>query len=244
MLPSVAELQERLNQLREEVGQFSGGRPARIIAVTKTFPDDLWQTCLSAGLRNLGENKVQEGLRKRELLRESGTEPADLELHHIGPLQSNKARYLPGNYEWAHGLASRGALKELNKRVAKVGGHLKILLQANISGEESKHGFSPAEIRQIATEIEEGAWPALDFRGLMTMGIFGAGEEANRKVFAACRELLEDCRRKLGNSDQPERAQDFQELSMGMSGDYGWALAEGATMIRVGTKLFGPRDYP
>lgn len=199
-----------------------GGRDAaavRVIAVTKTHPVEVVQACIDAGIRDIGENRVQELEQKAPELH------GDRELHLVGHLQTNKvAKALP-LVQWIHSLDSLRLLEAIERRAA--GRRVKALVEVNTSGEASKSGCSPGECRALCEAVSRSS--AVEFRGLMTVGPLTGGEAAARGSFRRLRELGESC------ADLAP----VIELSMGMSGDFEWAVEEGATMVRIGTLLLG-----
>ncbi len=225
---------ERLHILRAEIRDLahqSGRSPndVRLIAVSKTHPAAAITAALSAGQIAFGENKVQEALEKIEAL----TNPRP-EWHLIGHLQRNKVRFCPKNFDWVHSIDSTALLERLEQRCAQEQTHLNILLQANLSEEPSKSGFSNwDQLREAAAVANHCQW--LRWRGLMTMAAARATEKVSRNIFATLRTWLERLQQ-----DFPDAQ--LTELSMGMSGDYRAAIAEGATMVRIGSAIFGERD--
>ncbi|HUJ73483.1 MAG TPA: YggS family pyridoxal phosphate-dependent enzyme [bacterium] len=208
-----------------------GGRDpgsVRLIAVSKTQPAAAVLEAHQAGQVDFGENRVQEALDKMAGL------PATLAWHLIGHLQTNKARLVPGAFACVHSLDSERLARELERHAAARGLRVPVLLQINLSGEASKSGLaSPEEARVLLAQLHD--LPHLQPIGLMTIPDPAFDEPRTRALFARLRELLEALRRQEGIG--PE----FRELSMGMSHDYAWAIEEGATLVRVGSAIFGPR---
>jgi pyridoxal phosphate enzyme (YggS family) len=202
----------------------SGRDPAsvRVIAVTKSFPAETCAAAVQAGLTDLGENRVQEGTAKAAALARAGVRPV---WHLIGHLQSNKVRAALGAFAVIHSIDSVELATALSRRAERP---VEVLLEVNVGGEPSKFGFSPEETPDASRAI--AALPSLLVRGLMTVAPQAEDAEAVRPVFRRLRALAEE----LG----------LPELSMGMSGDYEVAVEEGATMVRVGSALFGPRPAP
>ena len=229
-------LKERLTELSAELAELAteaGRSPEEIklIAVSKTHPSELIAEAFQAGQVRFGENRVQEASEKIERLQNPG-----IEWHLIGHLQKNKARFCPGRFDWIHSVDSQELLELLEKQCALQSQPIQILLQANLSQEDSKSGVSDYDNLCRLLEKTQGCqW--LHCRGLMTMA--AATDDANniRKTFSQLRTWLE----KLSNEFTLTT---FTELSMGMSSDYRIAIAEGATMIRLGTTLFGERNKP
>lgn len=197
--------------------------PVRIVAVTKSHGRDAVAAALRAGLTAVGENRVQEALEKQV------GSPAGVEWHLIGTLQRNKARHAAGRFALIHSVDRADLADELARRVAP-GERQAVLLQVNCSGEPQKGGVEPDQLSGLL-EVA-AAHPALDVRGLMTMAAFDADEPAQRYTFA----MLRGLRERAETSGYP-----LPELSMGMSHDFVAAVSEGATMVRLGTVLFGER---
>ena len=229
-------LKERLTELSAELAELAteaGRSPEEIklIAVSKTHPSELIAEAFQAGQVRFGENRVQEASEKIERLQNPG-----IEWHLIGHLQKNKARFCPGRFDWIHSVDSQELLELLEKQCALQSQPIQILLQANLSQEDSKSGVSDYDNLCRLLEKTQGCqW--LHCRGLMTMA--AATDDANkiRKTFSQLRTWLEKLRNEFTLTT-------FTELSMGMSSDYRIAIAEGATMVRLGTALFGERNKP
>ena len=223
------DLPSRLAQVRETIraAQAKGGwtHPVRIVAVTKTHGPEAVQAALDAGLTLMGENKVQEALQKQE-----ATHHLPVEWHLIGSLQRNKVRQIIGHFALIHSIDRLELAEEFQKRVP-AGSKQAILLQVNCSGEPQKGGVEPEACIGLLDEIRK--LDRLDVQGLMTMAEFTDQESVQRRAFARLRELR-DAGRKAGHP--------LSELSMGMSGDHRVAIEEGATLLRLGTLLFGPRE--
>jgi pyridoxal phosphate enzyme (YggS family) len=229
-------LKERLTELSAELAELAteaGRSPEEIklIAVSKTHPSELIAEAFQAGQVRFGENRVQEASEKIERLQNPG-----IEWHLIGHLQKNKARFCPGRFDWIHSVDSQELLELLEKQCALQSQPIQILLQANLSQEDSKSGVSDYDnLCRLLEKAQDCQW--LSCRGLMTMA--AATDDANeiRRTFAQLRTWLEKLRNEFTLTT-------FTELSMGMSSDYRIAIAEGATMIRLGTALFGERAKP
>ncbi|MGA0929581.1 MAG: YggS family pyridoxal phosphate-dependent enzyme [bacterium] len=229
-------LKERLTELSAELAELAteaGRSPEEIklIAVSKTHPSELIAEAFQAGQVRFGENRVQEASEKIERLQNPG-----IEWHLIGHLQKNKARFCPGRFDWIHSVDSQELLELLEKQCALQSQPIQILLQANLSQENSKSGVSDYDnLCRLLEKAQDCQW--LSCRGLMTMA--AATDDANeiRRTFAQLRTWLEKLRNEFTLTT-------FTELSMGMSSDYRIAIAEGATMIRLGTALFGERAKP
>jgi pyridoxal phosphate enzyme (YggS family) len=194
-----------------------------VIAVTKTVGVEDIRLALNAGVGDLGENRVQEFIGKYGLF-------PDVRWHFIGTLQTNKAKDVVGRAHLIHSVDSCRLIDEIAHRARLAGVEQQVLLQVNVSGEESKHGFAPHEVREALVEASHQAGVVV--RGLMTMAPFGRAEDA-RWVFRELRELRDSLR------EMPLNGVELDELSMGMSNDYCVAVEEGATLVRVGRAIFG-----
>jgi pyridoxal phosphate enzyme (YggS family) len=220
----------RIVHERAEAAAVRAGRsPADllVLAISKTKPVDLIEEAAQAGQIHFGENRIQESRDKIPQLREG------LVWHMVGHLQSNKAKYCPDLFEWIHSIDSVPLALEVARRYREKGKVCKALVQVSVSGEQVKNGCEPAETGEILTALlnEEGTEPA----GLMTMPPFDPDPEASRRWFRALRQLRDD----LAGQGFPAGA--LKELSMGMTGDFEVAIEEGATIVRVGTAIFGAR---
>lgn len=200
-----------------------------LVAVSKTKPVEMLREAYEAGARDFGENKVQEIMDKYDKL------PADIRWHMIGHLQTNKVKYIADKVFMIHSLDSEKLAKEISKQALKAGRTIPVLIEVNIAGEDSKFGVSPAECEQLIRAIH--TLPGIRINGLMTVPPFVKNAEDNRQYFRALKQLSVDIMQK--NIDNV--CMDF--LSMGMSGDYTVAIEEGANLVRVGTNIFGERDY-
>ena len=181
------------------------------------------------GIRDFGENKVQELVDKYDML------PGDIRWHLIGHLQTNKVKYIVDKAYLIHSVDSVKLAKEISKEASKRSLTVNILIEVNVSGEESKFGVSPDKLLETTEEI--AALPAINIKGLMTVAPYVVDSEQNRGIFAQMMKFTVDIMQK--NIDNV--SMDF--ISMGMSGDYEVAIEEGATYIRVGTSIFGERNY-
>ncbi len=208
-------------------------RTVRLLAVSKTVEAPKVAACWQLGVDGLGENRVQELLSKKAQL------PPAAKWHLIGHLQTNKARQIIGEVELIHSLESLRLAEELEKRAAAAGLTVHCLLEVNVAGEESKFGLAPAEVWDLAAEIAQDM-PHIALDGLMTVAPNAPAAEV-RPVFAELRELRDEIRRKAEKFALNRL--NMQELSMGMSNDYKIAVEEGATIVRVGSRIFGGRVY-
>ena len=224
-------LRENLPRVQERIAaaQARSGRSAAvtIVAVTKTHPAEAARAALAAGLRAIGENRVQELAEKVEAVGRAAAE-----WHLIGHLQRNKVRRALPLFDMIESVDSYRLAQELSAEAERAGQDVESLVEVNISGEESKSGFSPEELLDAAAAV--GQLPRLRVRGLMTIGPLTEDRAAIRAAFVRMRGLFEACAR-----DVP--AFDARWLSMGMSGDFEVAVEEGSTMVRLGTILFGER---
>jgi hypothetical protein len=225
-----AALPERLAHVRAEIARrqaLAGGTgPVTIVAVTKGFGLDAVDAALAAGLADVGENRVQEALEKLDT--PTGRRAT---WHLVGHLQRNKAKHVAGRFALIHSLDSAELADELDKRAAACGAKQRVLLQVNVAGEAQKSGCAPGEASVMAHRI--AAQPHLALEGLMTIAPFTDDQDVQRRTFRGLR-VLRDALQEEGLW--------LPTLSMGMSADYGVAVEEGATVIRLGTVLFGPRE--
>ena len=217
-------LPERLAQVRAVLAQRAA-QPVTIVAVTKGFGTDAVRAALAAGMGDIGENRVQEAVQKQDELG-AGDKGLGIRWHLIGHLQRNKARVVPGRFEMVHSVDSLELANELDKRATA----LRVLLQVNVAGESQKSGCTPDETPALARQV--AALEHLRLEGLMTMAPLTDDVDAQRRTFRGLRVLRDRIK---------EEGLWLPTLSMGMSGDYASAAQEGATVIRLGTVLFGPR---
>ena len=226
----LTEAAERLQAIRDAVAEAAGrtGRPAEsitILGVSKTFPVASILALAEAGLRDFGESYLQEARPKIDEL--ANLDPAP-RWHFIGHLQTNKARQAAALFPVIHSLDRLELARELDARARALGRTIETYIEVNVSGEESKSGLAPAALPRFLEDL--AGLPALKPMGLMTMPPYDPDPEASRPFFAALRELRD------------RLAPGLPGLSMGMSGDFPVAIAEGATIIRIGTTLFGGRQ--
>ena len=225
---------ERLKTVEEKIEQACerSGRArseVTLIAVSKTNPAEAVREAFDAGQRDFGENKAQEMVAKKEAC------PEEIRWHFIGNLQKNKVKYVVGNAVMIHSVSSVPLAEEIEKCAAKKGVKVSVLAEVNIADEETKHGIGREDAVELAKAI--GELPHLSLEGLMCIAPPVEDPEENRPYFAAMRALRDEINA-LGLPGVQLR-----ELSMGMSGDYEVAVEEGATFVRVGTALFGARNY-
>lgn len=226
----------RLEQTRARIAAACGAahRPpgsVQLLAVSKTFGADAVQQAFDAGQHAFGENYIQEALAKIEALAALRTK---LQWHLIGPIQSNKSRPVAESFDWVHSVDRLKIAQRLSDQRPPTLPPLQVCLQVNISGEASKSGLAPAEVPDVARAV--AALPRLVLRGLMAIPEPAKDEAARRAPHRALRGLLDELRAQLG-----DQAPQLDTLSMGMSADLEAAIAEGATIVRVGTAIFGGR---
>jgi len=200
-----------------------------LIAVSKTKPVSMLEEAHSAGIRNFGENKVQEMCEKYEVMEK------DIRWHMIGHLQTNKVKYLIGKTSLIHSVDSYKLACEIEKQAAKHNCIMDILIEVNIAEEETKFGLSEEEVIDLVKQIAQ--LPHVRIKGLMTVAPYVVDSEENRPFFRKIKQLSVD----INNQNIDNVSMNI--LSMGMTGDYMVAIEEGATMVRVGTGIFGERNY-
>lgn len=200
-----------------------------LIAVSKTKPVSMIEELLPGGTRDFGENKVQELVDKYEVL------PKDIHWHLIGHLQRNKVKYVVDKACLIHSVDSMRLAKTISEEGVKKGVTVPVLIEVNVAGEESKFGVTLEETEGLVREIAK--LPSIQIKGLMTIAPYVEDPEENRVHFSRLKQLSVDIKNK--NIDNVS----MDVLSMGMTGDYQVAIEEGATMVRVGTGIFGERNY-
>jgi pyridoxal phosphate enzyme (YggS family) len=240
---ATASAEQQLNEIKTNLATIqqkiadacakAGREPSsvRLLPVTKTVPAERLRIAFAAGCEEMGENKVQEAREKSELL-------SDLAIKWciIGHLQTNKVKYIT---RFAHEFQALDSLKvaaELDKRLQAAGRGMDVYVQVNSSGEASKFGLPPEEVEDFVRQLPDYA--SLRVKGLMTLAIFSSDHERVRACFVRMRELQERLRQSA------PAGLSFDELSMGMSGDFELAIEEGATVVRVGQAIFGKRPLP
>lgn len=227
------EIHEAFARIREVIASCaikSGRNPdeVNLIAVGKTKPDEAILAAYDCNQRAFAENKMQDLQARMARMQQPG-----LEWHMIGTLQSNKIRLIGDRVHWIHSAAKLSHLEEISRQAVKANRIINTLVQVNISAEDQKSGCEPAELPEI---LERGSvLPGICLAGLMGMASFSDQESVVRPQFARLRQLLEDSGKWVAHKA------DFQHLSMGMTHDFPWAIAEGATMVRIGSALFGER---
>ncbi len=218
----------------ENLRQIKASLPEHVclVAVSKLHPVEAIMEAYNTGQRVFGENKVQELLPKYEAM------PKDIEWHLIGHLQTNKVKYVVPFVSLIHGVDSFKLLAEIDKQAKKIDKVVDCLLQIYIAQEESKFGFSDDEVNAMLTDNAYQELSNIRIRGLMGMASFTENEVQVRNEFKGLRQLFDALKRSYFNDDT-----DFNILSMGMSQDYRIAIEEGSTMVRIGSSIFGERNY-
>ena len=224
---NLQEVEERIQEACRRAGRDRS--EVTLVAVSKTKPVAILQEAYDLGVRVFGENKVQEIREKYEAL------PKDIEWHMIGHLQTNKVKYIADKVSLIHSVDSLRLAETIEKEAVKHNRIVDILLEVNVAEEESKFGIKTSEVLALAENVVQ--LPHIRLRGLMTIAPFVENPEKNRAIFANLHELYVDIKDK--NIDNGT----VSILSMGMTNDYEVAIEEGATMVRVGTGIFGARDY-
>jgi PLP dependent protein len=227
------EIRERLARVRDQIARAAerAGRSAEdvtLIAVSKTYDPATVQQAVDAGSRDLGENRVQEALTKVAMIK------GDVRWHLIGHLQSNKARQALETFDVIHTIDSCQLAERLDRIAGEIGRRPGVFVQVDLAHEPTKSGADESELPAIIEALDSARH--LDFRGLMTLPPFFDSPEQARPYFRRLREILEEINGSRGPSQR------LNELSMGMSHDFEAAIEEGATMVRVGTAIFGSRE--
>ena len=224
---NIAAIQQSIDEATAVSGREKGS--VTLIGVTKVFPVEYAESAAMSGLKDLGENRVQELVPKAERFSALGI---DANWHLIGTLQKNKVKYIIGKTSLIHSVNTIELAEEISKRSVSNNVTTSILIQANVSGEESKHGFAPHELKPAIDKIMD--MPSIKICGLMTMAPIETYEGQAREVFAKTRVIFEDLKKYTGLAS-------WEVLSMGMSQDYKSAILEGSTHVRIGTAIFGNR---
>ncbi|MDA3872014.1 MAG: YggS family pyridoxal phosphate-dependent enzyme [Candidatus Marinimicrobia bacterium] len=216
---------DRINVINENIRKFSKfPQKVKLIGVTKTFSVEKIQMAINAGIKVIGENKMQESIKKFQAESFPG-----IERHYIGKLQSNKVNKVLNNFHFIHSLDREKIVKKIDKSDSQI----KCLIEVNTSGEKSKGGVEPEELGNFIYKLHK--YKSIRIVGLMTISPLTKNEDEIRKSFRNLKELLE-----TNKKNETENIH-FNELSMGMTNDYKIALQEGATMIRIGRGVFGSR---
>ena len=219
---SIKDNVEFIRNRKNEVAASSGQDDVLLVAVTKLHSPDEINQAIDAGITDIGENKVQEILDKYDKVKK-------VRWHLIGHLQTNKVKYIIDKVDLIHSVDSLKLAQEIEKRAAQHDRVMDILIQVNQADEETKFGISPEELDDLISQIKENC-PHIRIKGLMSIAPLFMDPEDARPVFKAVKELY-------------DRYEDFSILSMGMSQDFEVAIEEGSNLIRVGTSIFGNRDY-
>lgn len=221
-------IRESIIALKETIPQS-----VSLVAVSKFHPASDIQEAYDAGHRIFGESRVQELMSKYEVL------PKDIEWHFIGHLQGNKVKYIAPFIHLIHSVDSLSILKEIDKQARLAGRKIPVLLQIHIAQEETKYGFAPDELEDLLrTQDWKTAYPNVTFAGLMGMATFTDDVAQINAEFESLATLFTHLKTKYFHDDA-----DFKELSMGMSDDYPLAIEKGSTLVRIGSKIFGVREY-
>lgn len=229
VLNNIKDTREKIKETCEKAGRSID--EVTLLAVTKTVDIDQITEAIDYGIDQIGENKVQEFIRKYEVL---GTKK-DIHWHFIGHLQRNKVKYIVDKVDLIHSVDSIRLAREINKEAKKIGKTVDILVQINIAEEESKFGISVEELNPLLEEIT--TMDSIYLKGFMAIPPYTKTPEENRKYFRRMYDLFTQ------TQDKEMKNVDMKILSMGMTNDYEIAIEEGTTIIRVGTGLFGDRNY-
>lgn len=220
-------IKEIINEIKSELPQST-----RLVAVSKFHPAEAISEAYDGGQRIFGESKVQELEEKYKVL------PKDIEWHFIGHLQTNKVKYIAPYISMIHAVDSYKLLCEINKQAQKANRVIKCLLEIHIAKEESKYGFSFESCRQMLDTEEWKGLENVSVCGVMGMATFTDDDAEIRNEFKSLHDFFTELKNSYFSNDD-----NFREISMGMSDDYPIAIEEGSTMIRVGSKIFGVRNY-
>ena len=224
---NLAQVQKNIEESCGNVNRDPG--EVTLIAVSKTKPVEMLREAYDAGARVFGENKVQEIVDKYDHM------PSDVKWHMIGHLQRNKVKYIVDKVAMIHSVDSFRLAETIEKEAAKKNVTVPILIEVNVAQEESKYGLKPEEVLPFIEEIAD--FSHIQIKGLMTIAPYVENAEENREIFRELKKLSVDIAAKNINNVT------MSVLSMGMTGDYMIAVQEGATMVRVGTGIFGARNY-
>ncbi|MDO8334327.1 MAG: YggS family pyridoxal phosphate-dependent enzyme [Nitrosomonas sp.] len=226
---NLATVKQRIADTCQRIGRDPSS--VRLLPVTKTVPAERLRIAFAAGCHEMGENKIQEAREKSEALQD-----LDIKWAIIGHLQTNKAKYLARFANEFQALDSLKVAEELDKRLQNEGRAIDVYVQVNSSGEASKFGLPPEEVRAFVQQLPN--YSSLRIKGLMTLAIFSTDHDRVRECFVKMRDIQAMLRQ------EAPTGLSFDELSMGMSGDYELAIEEGATVVRVGQAIFGKRPLP
>lgn len=225
---------KKMSKIKDKINEINNGLPlgARLVAVSKYNPASAIQEAYDAGQRVFGESHVQELVEKYNAL------PSDIEWHFIGHLQTNKVKYIAPFISLIHAVDSMKLLNEINRQGMRCGRIIPCLLQLHVAQEETKYGLTFEECRELLLSKEWKELPNISLQGLMCMASNTDDQDQIRSEFRKVNQFFKEMQQSI-KADAP----DFNELSMGMSGDYPIALEEGSTLIRVGSLIFGERIY-
>lgn len=223
----MTDIQTAIQEVRSELPEG-----VRLIAVSKTHPASFIEEAYATGQRDFGENKVQEVVGKAEAL------PKDIRWHLIGHLQTNKVKYIAPFVFMIHSIDSQKLIDTVEKEAAKAGRKVKCLLQVHVAKEETKFGFAPDELEAFLADGKYKALQHVEICGLMAMATNTDDDGEVEREFEEARQLFLSAKERYFSGDD-----NFNELSMGMSGDYKLAVAHGSTYVRIGSRIFGQRDY-
>ncbi|MCS7228548.1 MAG: YggS family pyridoxal phosphate-dependent enzyme [Candidatus Kryptonium sp.] len=228
----IAENIYKIRQKIREVCQKVGRNPEEItiVAVTKTVPVDKIKEAINAGINDIGENRVQELLEKKSYI-----DIQNVRWHFVGHLQTNKVKYIVDFVHLIHSVDSLKLALEIEKRAKRINRIVDVLIEVNTSGEKTKYGVKPEETTELVKQISESC-EFVRIKGLMTVAAYLPNPEDVRPMFKLLRQLSDEIKKlDLKNVE-------MKHLSMGMSNDYWIAVEEGATIVRIGTAIFGPRN--
>ena len=224
---NLEEVEKKIQQACDKAGRDRS--EVTLIAVSKTKPIEDLMEAYNAGIRAFGENKVQELADKIEKM------PKDIHWHMIGHLQRNKVKYIVGKVDLIHSVDNEELAKEINKRAEKAGVKQDILIEVNIADEDTKYGVTADKVNELYVNISK--LPYVNVRGVMCIAPNVDNPELNRQYFVKLNKIFVDIMNIMVDNSRVD------VMSMGMTGDYQVAIEEGATMVRVGTGIFGARNY-
>ncbi len=224
---NLSKVKERINSIA--VGSGRDPHDITLIVISKTRSADIVNMAIDCGIRHFGENKIQEAVPK---INDLNKRHSDLKWHMVGHLQTNKAKIAIMNFDMIQSVDSIKLARKISSIAQQLQKNVDILIEVNISGEESKYGINPDDVEQINGEI--ASLPNINVRGLMTIGPLTSDVADIRNAFRRMRRIFKDM--------QDSEKDDFNILSMGMTDDYEIAIQEGSTMIRLGRAIFGPRN--